>query len=141
MLWNIELYIVSKVYMRRLFISVLLSTGTCQYCLNGRHHTPRYNISMTTKPNTTYPATTLTAHCCLSPSVSLLYISNRHILHPQMVTSIDSSTMRTSFDPRIRDMIEVGVSAGISSGSIRFVSRDATMFIHDTKTVYATLQC
>ncbi len=115
--------------------SIPLATGTAQYWGNGLHQTPKYKVSIIIQLMTTYTPTIFTAICCLRPKVNLLYNNNRHILHPHIVVIMDCSTTKTSFDPWILDLIEAGVSRGMSLGNMRFVSRCATMFIQTMRLV------
>ena len=48
---------------------------------------------------------------------------------------MDCSTRRVSFEPRMRDWIDWGVRRGMSLGSMRLLSRWATIFITETRTV------
>lgn len=79
--------------------------GTAQYCENGRHQTPRYNISMTTNATATYMEVAMTILCCGRTIVIRLYIMSRHALTSHMVRSCICSTTKTSLDPYIRILI------------------------------------
>lgn len=58
-------------------VNAPLSVGTAQYSWKGRHHTPKYMISIKTKPAATYTAATLTAMFCFKLILSQQVSTNR----------------------------------------------------------------
>lgn len=115
-----------------------LLVGTAQYSVNGRHHTPRYKISMRTNPKTTYPATILTAKFCFKLIVKRAYMINRHALINHTVTICICSTTSTNFEPYVRSAISASVRSGGLLGSIRLVFVTARIFMHVISTVSVT---